>query len=239
MMPWHPAYLDGLLQGCGYPVAKRLSSWELVFGNAPSRLLEVRRPASWSLRKLRMNRLDEELEICRTLFNDAWHANWGFTPLSQAEMRAFAKSLRHLVFPDCGAFVETPEGPVAFAIVLPNFYELFSDLGRSPSILGWGKFLWRAFRQNYRSGRVILLGVASRFQASATAAAALLAMLAQLQSSAQARGLKSIEAGWILEDNYPMIRILEAVGFSRVRTYNVYEKSLGGSPGVEPADRRL
>ena len=38
--------------------------------------------------------------------------------------------------------------------------------------------------------------------------------------------MRAVELSWILEDNAPMRRIIEALGARRHRTYRIYEKAL-------------
>jgi hypothetical protein len=40
------------------------------------------------------------------------------------------------------------------------------------------------------------------------------------------RGLQFVELSWILEDNKPMRRMIEALGSKAYKTYRVYEKPL-------------
>ena len=39
-------------------------------------------------------------------------------------------------------------------------------------------------------------------------------------------GLERVELGWILEDNMPMRRVLEAIGARVYKTYRIYEKEI-------------
>jgi len=40
-------------------------------------------------------------------------------------------------------------------------------------------------------------------------------------------GIRRVEMSWILEDNRPMRRMIEALGATGYKTYRVYEKRLG------------
>jgi len=51
-------------------------------------------------------------------------------------------------------------------------------------------------------------------------------MYAQVGAALTARGFTGGEVGWILEDNVPMRRIIEAAGGRLRKTYRIYEKSL-------------
>jgi hypothetical protein len=47
-----------------------------------------------------------------------------------------------------------------------------------------------------------------------------------MREGALPRGLLNVELSWILEDNLPMRRIIEALGSDPYKTYRVYEKVL-------------
>ena len=47
-----------------------------------------------------------------------------------------------------------------------------------------------------------------------------------LRREARGLGIRTVEMSWILEDNMPMRRIIEAVGGERYKTYRLYAKSL-------------
>jgi hypothetical protein len=51
-------------------------------------------------------------------------------------------------------------------------------------------------------------------------------MYAQVGAALTERGFTGGEVGWILEDNVPMRRIIEAAGGRLRKTYRIYEKSL-------------
>jgi hypothetical protein len=47
-----------------------------------------------------------------------------------------------------------------------------------------------------------------------------------LRRESRKLGIRRVEMSWILEDNAPMRRIIEAVGGERYKTYRIYEKAL-------------
>ena len=95
-----------------------------------------------------LDRLAEDAEAGRRLFNEAWAANWGFVPVSQAEMASMVKAFRPLLRREWGVFVESRGELVGFALFLPNVFEITGDLGGAPSALGWLKLGWRVMRRD-------------------------------------------------------------------------------------------
>ena len=39
-------------------------------------------------------------------------------------------------------------------------------------------------------------------------------------------GMRYLEMGWVLEDNFPLLRLMRLLGGHLYKTYRVYEKSL-------------
>jgi hypothetical protein len=48
--------------------------------------------------------------------------------------------------------------------------------------------------------------------------------------------MQRIELSWILEDNLPMRRMIEALGSRAYKTYRVYEKTLPGTAAPRVAE---
>ncbi len=102
-----------------------------------------RRRADITFREIRLDHLDEDAEIGRQIFNDGWKENWGFTPASEADIRALLHKFRPFLFKDSGFFVDVRGEPAAFILTIPNVFDISADLGASPSPIGWAKFGWR------------------------------------------------------------------------------------------------
>jgi len=231
MMPWHPRYLKGRLWESGYRLAKSLYSYVLDLQSIDVahhiRLLGLdRNRPEFVLRGLRLGELDSEARIATRLFNDAWRHNWGFTPLTDVEVQTAMRRSRPFLFPYCATFVEYRGEPVSIYLVTPNLFEITADLGNAPSILGWIRFAVRVLRKRYRSCRILLFGVSSRYRNSVAGAAIAATVIGNNLLAAQSLETRLFEAGWILEDNQPTIDILERFNFRRARSYGVYEKSI-------------
>jgi hypothetical protein len=125
-----------------------------------------------------------------------------------------------------GNVFEMSGNPVAIALTIPNMFELTRGLGPRPSLLGWIRLGLRALRFRPRSGRVILMGVASHLRFSAAGAAILLSMLAELVRHQRNMHFETVEAGWVLEDNVALTRVLVHYNFAVTRTFRIFGKSL-------------
>jgi len=117
----------------------------------------VAQRAGITLRALNKKRFAEEVELVKALYNKAWEKNWGFVPLTEAEIDHLAKQLKPIVIPDLVVFAERAGEIVGFAVALPDFNLalLHNRSGRFfPGIL---KVLW--YSRKIHRARVLLLGV--------------------------------------------------------------------------------
>jgi hypothetical protein len=53
-----------------------------------------------------------------------------------------------------------------------------------------------------------------------------LKLIYALEARSLARGIEELELGWLLEDNWPVRRVVESVGGRLAKTYRIYEKPL-------------
>jgi ribosomal protein S18 acetylase RimI-like enzyme len=233
MVPWHPAYLEKHLVANGYTPAHDLHYWRL--DDLPQKLAGIRdrrrlgnRLNDLTVRKIDMKNLPRDLEIMRTIYNDAWKNNWGFVPLEKVDLDAISTDLKPFVKPEFGFIVEKAGQPIAVAMMVPNLYEITSDIGPNPSILGFIKLGLRMLFHQFRTGHAILLGVNSEFRHSIGGAMVAFALVDEMiERFANYRHQSGwFEGGWVLEDNIPLQKILESYGFEKKRTLRLFNKEL-------------
>lgn len=232
LFAWHPPYLEGHLRAAGFALAQRLLTFLLDYRTYDNERLgkatEPRPRADITIRDMRLDYIDKDAEIGRQIFNDGWKENWGFTPASEADIRALLHKFRPFLFKDSGFFVDVRGEPAAFVLGIPNVFDISADLGARPSPLGWMKFLYRVWKQRYGGYRIALIGVASKYRDTLLGARVTTTALAELRRRMSARGAETIIVGWIVESNHATIRLVETFGFRPSRTYGVYERNLIG-----------
>ncbi|HKC39013.1 MAG TPA: hypothetical protein VKC15_05685 [Gemmatimonadales bacterium] len=225
MMPYNFSYYETLHERYGFTKAKDLLAYDGGGAeSAPERFLRIGRRAlernGITLRTLNMKRFDAEVELIKKLYNSAWEKNWGFVPLTEAEIDHLARQLKPIVVPDLVIFAERGSEVVGFAVSLPDFNLalLHNRSGRMfPGIL---KVLWHS-RKIHRA-RVMLLGVIPEFRGRAIDAV----LYHRTWENSVKHGMPSGEAGWILEDNALMNKAATELGFRVSKTYRVYDKRL-------------
>lgn len=229
MMGHDKAYLGPRIEAAGLTKAKDVYAYLYDVGHdmpaAVRRVIDRPWPAGLTVRNLDMQRYDQELETITDIFNNAWSGNWGFVPLTEAETKHMAKSMKPLIDPKLVWIAEMDEEPVAFGVCLPNLNEAIADLNGKLLPFGVIKMLWRLKVRGVKTARVPLMGVKRNLSKGLMAVLPFL-VVDGLRRSAVAQGFDQVELSWILEDNLPMRRIIEAFGTKRYKTYRLYERAL-------------
>jgi GNAT superfamily N-acetyltransferase len=224
MMPHNPPRYVALLEDAGFRRVKNLFAYECRVGAVPPRLGDVERVLGRRygvrVRPLDLRRFAAELAHVKRLYNAAWERNWGFVPLSEAEIDQLARQLRPVVVPELALFAERDGRPIGMAVVLPDFNVALRANPSGRLVPGILRVLWRARR--IERVRVLILGVLPEWRGKGIDAL----LHARLWAHAAARGVRWAEAGWILEDNHAMRNALTRLGFSGYKTYAMYERAL-------------
>ena len=231
MMGHARPYYASLLTCAGYEKAKDLLCYRFMLDQSlppqmAAYLRKTQRMDGLVIRPLVMERYGNELETIIDIFNDAWSGNWGFVPLSDAEIRHMAKMLRPLVGPDHFAIAELDGAAVAMAVSLPNLNEAIADLNGRLFPLGWAKLLWRVKARTPKTARMPLMGVRKSHQGGPVGAALALSVIDAVWSARKKAGVEMAELSWILEDNWPMRRMIEQLGVEPYKTYRIFQRDL-------------
>lgn len=232
MMGHHDPAYQGWIEAAGYRGAKDLYTYDLtITQDFPPLIQRIvssgERNARIRIRKVDKSRFDEEAALVLGILNNAWSDNWGFVPLTDAEIAYAGKKLKPIVYEDLIRIAEVEGEPVAFMMTLPDLNELTRDLGGSLFPFGFIKLLWRLRNPQVRTMRVPLMGVVKRLQATRLASQLAFMMIEYIRRDAIVRyGATRGEIGWILEDNQGMRAIAEAIDSQVNKIYRVYEKAL-------------
>ena len=230
LMGHDPRHLGAHVEAQGYVKAKDVIAYRYdpasSLPSGPRRMIEKPLPAGLVIRPLDLKRYADEVRTVSELFNDAWSGNWGFVPLSEAETDQMAKQLRLLLNRKLIWFAEFNGTPIGFVVCLPNLNEAIRDLGGRLLPFGWAKLLWRLKVSPVRSARIPLMGVRRSFREGLLGTLVPFLLIDAVRREGRALGLRSTELSWILEDNGPMRRMIEAVGGVAYKTYRIYEKGL-------------
>ena len=229
MMPHSPKWYGQLLEEQGYYPLKDLLAYLMqVDMEVPKivRNLMGKFSERLRIRVLRRNQLKVEMEIIRSIFNDAWSDNWGFIPFTEAEFSELGSTFRFLLRDEYFQIVEVDGVPAAFMVALPNLNEIFSKLNGNLFPFGWFQLIKQVKFGRFRTGRIPLMGVRKQFRNTPLGATIAFMMVAAIRKFGISRGFREIEVSWILEDNKSMRGIIEMAGNREYKRYRIFGKTL-------------
>jgi hypothetical protein len=232
MMGHHLPYYEGLITAHGYAGVKDMHCWGLQidrpFPEMAQRIVAFsERNSHLKTRRVNKARFDEEAALILEILNDAWSENWGFVPLTPAEVAHVGKKLKTIVFEDLIRIAEYDGEPVGFMITLPDINELTRDLDGRLFPFGWTKLLWRLRAPKVKTVRVPLMGIRKTLQGHRAASLMAFQMIEYIRRDSVANfGATEGEIGWILDDNGPMRSIADALECEVTRTYRIFERAL-------------
>jgi len=184
------------------------------------------------VRKIDTKRFDEEAALVLALLNDAWSDNWGFIPLTKAEIAHAGKKMKPIVLDEIIRVAEYDGKPVAFMLSLPDINPVIRQVKGRLFPFGWARVLFHLKRRRFEQARVALMGVSKSLQSSRLASQLAFMLIEHIRRGGTAAyGVKRAEVGWILEDNQGMISIADAIDSRCNRRYRIYEKTLGPQAG--------
>jgi GNAT superfamily N-acetyltransferase len=232
MMGHNSATYEAWVLEAGYIPTKALHTWELDISKPFPELVQRivasgQRNPRINIRNVDKSRFDEEAALLLAILNDAWSENWGYVPLTDAEVAYVGKKLKSLVFNDLIMVAEVENEPVAFMITVPDLNEKLISMGGALLPFNWAKLLWWLRAPRVRTMRVPLMGVVKKLQATRLASQLAFMMIEYIRSNSHANyGATRGEIGWILDDNQGMNAIAGAIDSHINKTYTIFEKVL-------------
>jgi hypothetical protein len=229
MMGHARPYYNRRIEQCGYLKEKDLLAYVGSVASEPSKTMRSiinRTKSRIQTRTLRKNHFQEDLNIMRNLFNDAWSDNWGFVPFTREEFEHLGQDLKLLVPENFIRIAEVDGVPAAFMVALPNLNEGIRKCKGRLWPWGWLILLWHLKIKLPETARVPLMGVCRRYHNSMLGAGLAHRLIRELWEAAANYGIKNVELSWILEDNTGMREIIEDNGGRVYKTYRIYSRNL-------------
>jgi GNAT superfamily N-acetyltransferase len=229
--PWHPPYYGPTIEAAGFAKAMDVLMWELQFGQLKegerfdpaihAAAEKALREEGIVIRNLRKREMTDEVRRFTDVYNEAWGANWGFVPVTDAEVEFQAKNLKQVIDEEWAFMAEKDGEVVGAALTLPDINQVMAKLNGRLLPFGWARFLLG--KRKIDQCRVLALGVKNAYRHSGVAAGL---YLKHLEAAARPGGIGGGEMGWILETNEPMNRAMEGMGGTVVKRYRIYERGL-------------
>jgi len=182
---------------------------------------KIKERRKYTIKKLRKKHFLEDVETIFEIYNNAWQYNWGFVPMTQAELIYLAKELKDIIDFDLAYIVYIDNKPIAFSLTLPDVNQALIKV-RNGRLLpfGWLKLLLGM--KQIDQVRVVTLGIVKNFK---NIGIDTVLYYETIKTSVE-KGMPRGEMSWVLEDNIRMCRPIERMGGKVYKTYRVYDKEL-------------
>jgi len=225
MMTYTPPYYLDYMERCGMSKSKDLYAYISVIKDvsAGDRLEKLssrirERIPGLVVRPANLKKFKQELEAVKEIYNSAWSHNWGFVPMTDAEIDSMAKRLKPLIVPELLIMVEIQGKPAAFYMAVPDYNQVLSKVNGKLGPIEIIKFLW--YSRKITDIRVLTMGVKEEYRKKGIEG------LLYLESfkAALHKGYQRAEMSWVLEDNEMMKKGCEFMGGRLYKKYRIYEK---------------
>jgi len=227
LMTYNPRYYVPLVEKSGFTKAMDLIAYILTHQDLDRERIDrvselIRKRSKATVRHFDLSKLDRELDIVKDVYNDAWEKNWGFVPMTEAEVRFQADDLKAILLEEFAYVAEVEGRPVGFAFALPDINLVLKKCNGSLLPFGWWHFTKANLRSKIKTIRLVALGLRKAYHTSGIGTL----FYQKIIEEGTKRSYTAAECSWILENNDLMNRPLQQMGAKRYKTYRLYEKSI-------------
>jgi hypothetical protein len=228
---YNAPYYRGLVEGAGFTKVKELYSWRYRNDfKVPELAAKIgdraKNNPKMKVRTIDMKHFETELRVGLGIFNAAWKDNWGFVPLTEAEMKKAAEDLKLVIDPRIILIAEYEGKPAGFALVVPNINEAIKPLRGKMFPFGIFRLLWNTKVSRPRKARVTLLGVHPDFRGIRAGGGLAILLCQEVFKRCVASGYDEAELSWTLDDNVGINNVIKAMGGELYKTHYVYERAI-------------
>ncbi len=201
----------------------------IAIKDPPARMMDAIRKTQavpgLKLRKIRMSKLKEEVDILLDIYSESWRDNWGYVDVTGKAARKMADDLRLIADPNIVLIAEMNGEPAGMVIGIPNLYEAIRDFNGFIDPIKALKLFWRLKIRKLETGRLLLFGVKPKFRTRELYGLPFLLLYGLYEGSKKGR-YKWCEESWILETNGPMNAMMPYWDAYVYKKYRIYEKAL-------------
>ena len=124
MMTHNPPYYVDLVEKCGYGKVRDLLAFDMTpkdFDPRVKKLAQrVQERNRFEVRQINMKNFQNEVQLIREIYNNAWEKNWGFVPMDEDEFKHMAKQLKDALWPEFCHLAFVDGKPIGFSLSLPE-----------------------------------------------------------------------------------------------------------------------
>ena len=220
---YNPEYYMRLVQGSSFQELRRVHTRvNTAIGERARRIVGDQPPASshgeFRVRPVRLLDLRRELELIREVNNDAFHENWHFLPLSEAEYSFAAKYLFFVTYPRLVGIAERDGDPVGVVQLCLDVNPLLRATGGKAGPVEYARFLWG--RRSIRDVVLYTVGVKKAYRKSEV-----YRLLLDYGCWA-IRDCRTMTTTWTTDDNPASLAASRRLGLEPSKYFAIYEKAL-------------
>lgn len=224
--PHNAAYYPRIYDAIGLVPNKTYYAYWLDNRPEPPRIFKIvdrvlKRNPGIRVRPVRKKDWENELQIVRDVYNDAWHDNWGHVRVRPEEFDYLAKDMKMLVEEDLCYVVEVDGEVAGVSVTFPDYNVLAKKMNGRLLPFGWWHFVFGK-KAVFNQLRVFILGVKQEYQHLPLGAL----MYAETWKAGRRREVRGVEASLILHDNIGMRGAMEKMGGFVYKNYRLYEGKL-------------
>lgn len=230
MMTYNPPYYIRLLENFGMKLEMRMFAYKFeeedVLKN--EKFLRVKDFAltrsKCTLRNINPKNLKLEIENIKKIYNKAWENNWGFVPMSDAELDLMASELKLILDPSLAPMIVNEHGEViAFALALRDINQITKNFNGKLFPFNFLQLLFNKSKMDWL--RVVLLGIMPEYRGKGLDAV----LYYEIIKNGMNLNVKHAEASWILESNEGMNKGVQVVNGEKYKTYGIYQIQIGSN----------
>lgn len=171
--------------------------------------------------------IKRDIEIFGELYNSSWIDNWGFTPLSDREIKDIGRELALFSGPNLIYLAETYSEekrkyePAGFLGALPNHNLAFKDQNGKVT----ASLIYNVIKERFRpsSARITFLGIKPEHRENGLIGI----LFDKIFKMGYRFNIKNGELSWILEDNLNMLKpLIKNLFAQHYKTYRLYQKPI-------------
>lgn len=224
MMTYNKKYYEDLILNYGFEQAQDLfaftghvSMLETLDPKLNFVADEARKRFNVDVRPISKKNFGEDVDNFLKIYNAALPGQWGFTPMSDGEVKETAKGLKYLIVHDLTTMAEVDGRPVATVFGLLDYNPLIKKIGGR--LFPFGLFQILFGRKKIKNVRIVSTNVVPEYQRWGLG----LVLLQRLVPSIKEWGIEEAEFSWVLESNKLSRGTLERAGTKLDKTYRIYD----------------
>ena len=224
MMTYNKPYYGRLVEGYGFKKAQDLYAFlghvDMLKDLDPKLTFiaeEARKRFNVEVRRISKKNFSKDVRSFMDIYNAALPGQWGFTPMSEGELKATAEGLKFLIVSEMTTMAEVDGEPVATVFGLLDYNPLIRKINGRLFPFGFLRILFG--RKKIKKIRLISTNVIPKFQRWGLG----LVLMTRLVPDIMKWGVQEAEFSWVLESNKLSRGTLERGGTIRDKTYRIYD----------------